>query len=316
MVTSSRLGIAFIGLAVGMAATLVGWASAPAGAATRPAAPSAVGATLVPGPSARVTFTPGADGGSPITGFTANCISLDGGTARSKSGSSSPIVVPNLTIGTSYYCRVRATNAVGAGPYSSFSPFFDVTATVPAAPTLLNATLAPGGSAKVTFTPGPDGGSPVTTYTAQCTSLDGGTSRAQNGPASPITVPNLTVGKTYYCRVRAVNAVGIGPYSPYGATFVIDPTVPAAPTSVSAVRVSATSGKVTFAAAADGGSAVIRFTANCQSTDGGTTRTVNGSASPVTVGNLTTGSTYRCRVRATNGIGPGPYSAFSGTFVP
>jgi hypothetical protein len=34
------------------------------------------------------------------------------------------------------------------------------------------------------------------------------------------------------------------------------------------------------------------------------------------VTNLTTGSTYRCRVRATNAIGTSPWSTYTTTFVP
>ncbi len=72
------------------------------------------------GGAVSVAFSPGANGGSPITGFTANCVSTDGGVSRSKAGSGSPINVTGLTVGKSYHCRVKATNAVGTSPYSAY----------------------------------------------------------------------------------------------------------------------------------------------------------------------------------------------------
>jgi hypothetical protein len=68
--------------------------------------------------------------------------------------------------------------------------------------------------------------------------------------------------------------------------------------------------------ASNGGSDITSYLAQCTSTDGGTGRSSTGPASPLTVGSLSTGKTYRCRVRATNAIGTGAYSAYSPTFVP
>jgi Tol biopolymer transport system component len=68
---------------------------------------------------------------------------------------------------------------------------------------------------------------------------------------------------------------------------------------------------VSFLPPADsGGSAISGYTADC----GGTTGT--GSASPVVVSGLANGSTVRCRVRAGNGAGPGPWSALSAAVTP
>ena len=63
---------------------------------------------------------PASDGGSPITGYTAQCVSTDGGVAETKTGAASPLVVTGLTSGKHYHCRVRATNAIGTGAYSAY----------------------------------------------------------------------------------------------------------------------------------------------------------------------------------------------------
>lgn len=52
-------------------------------------------------------FKSNGDGGSPISGYTAQCGS------RSSSGTSSPITIGGLQNGSSYTCSVTATNAVG-----------------------------------------------------------------------------------------------------------------------------------------------------------------------------------------------------------
>ena len=67
-----------------------------------------------------VAFSSNGNGGSPITGYTALCVSTDGGVTGSRTGTASPITVINLTANKSYHCRVRATNAVGTGPYGSY----------------------------------------------------------------------------------------------------------------------------------------------------------------------------------------------------
>ena len=278
--------------------------------ATRPGMPTVTGSTPGSG-SVTVSFTPGSDGGSPVTSFTAQCVSTDGGATRTTNGSASPITVSPLTTGKNYHCRVRATNAIGTGPYSAYGTTVLVSTSAPAAPTVTSTTPL-GGAARVSFSPGSDGGSPVTSFAAQCVSTDGGATRTTNGSASPITVSPLTTGKNYHCRVRATNAIGTGPYSAYGTTVLVSTSAPAAPTVTSTTPLGGAA-RVSFSPGSNGGSPVTSFTAQCVSTDGGATRTTNGNASPITVSPLTTGKNYHCRVRATNAIGTGPYSAYGTT---
>lgn len=177
-------------------------------AATAPAAPTNVTATVLTRSSARVGFTPPAtDGGSPITGYRATCVSTDGGTSRAAVGTSSPITVNNLTVGKRYRCSVRVTNAVGS-TYSALSPRI-LAAIAPTAPRNVAATVASPTSAKVTFTaPADNGGSPVTSYRVKCASTDGGAAGTTTGTASPLTVTGLTTGKRYRCYVGATTAAG------------------------------------------------------------------------------------------------------------
>ncbi len=77
---------------------------------------------------------PAANGGTPITGYTASCTSANGGVARSQTGAAiaTSIRVGGLTVGRRYTCTVSASNAVGAGQTSAstvaVTPFaFDIT---------------------------------------------------------------------------------------------------------------------------------------------------------------------------------------------
>jgi hypothetical protein len=89
----------------------------------------------------------------------------------------------------------------------------NVVPVAPQAPVLDSAT--PGSaSASVAFeAPGWDGGDSITSYTASCTSRDGGKSSSASGPESPLGVQSLSNNHTYTCVVRATNGVGTGPPS-------------------------------------------------------------------------------------------------------
>ncbi|QQS22775.1 fibronectin type III domain-containing protein [bacterium] len=91
-------------------------ANATPSAPTAPAAPT-IGTAVAGDESASVSFTPGSNGGSTITGYTVT--SSPGGFTGT--GSSSPITVSGLTNGVSYTFTVTATNAIGTSSASSAS---------------------------------------------------------------------------------------------------------------------------------------------------------------------------------------------------
>jgi hypothetical protein len=61
--------------------------------------------------------------------------------------------------------------------------------------------------------PSNNGGNAVTSYTATCTSSNGGTTRSATGAGSPLSVASLSAGHAYTCTVTATNARGTGPAS-------------------------------------------------------------------------------------------------------
>ncbi len=182
-------------------------------------APTVTSTTPAAAGQVTVAFSPNGNGGSPITNFTVLCNSTNGGVNKSKTGPASPLTVTALTPGRLYHCRVRANNAVGAGSYGAFGATV-MAAVAPASPTVTSSTPA-AGRVTVAFTAGATGGSPITGFTAACLSTDGGVTKTRTGPASPLSVLNLTSGKHYHCRVRATNAAGSSPYGAFGTTVLV-----------------------------------------------------------------------------------------------
>jgi hypothetical protein len=86
-----------------------------------PGAPGKVTAARAAAGRIKVSFTPAASNGSPVTSYTASCASGNGGATRAKSGTGSPLTVTGLTAGKRYTCTVTAANARGKGPASSAS---------------------------------------------------------------------------------------------------------------------------------------------------------------------------------------------------
>ncbi len=264
--------------------------------------------------SVSVSFSAPANNGSALTGFTATCVSSNGGATGSHSGPSSPLNVTSLTAGKTYTCTVTATNGVGTGPPSAPSNAVVPLASVPGAPTIGTAT-AGNGSVSVTFTaPAANGGSPITGFTALCTSSNGGAAGSGSGPTSPISVSSLTNGKTYTCTVKATNAIGSGPASAASNAFV-PATVPGAPTIGVATPGDGTVVVRFTAPTSNGGSPITTYTARCISSNGGAPGSASLLATQITVGGLTNGKSYTCSATATNAAGQGGASAATGTFA-
>lgn len=182
-----------------------------------PGAPSTPVLTSVASTSVFVTFSDGSNGGAAIDsrqiGYGTSpsapttYISSDGSTS-----------VTGLTPGTQYYFWARTHNTRGYGPLSGRSTA--TTTRIPDAPGTPTLSAVTPTSATVTWAAAGNGGSPITGY-----ELGYGTSFTAPttiiSALSPKTVTGLTPGSTYYFWVRAINAVGTGPWSTPASTSTI-----------------------------------------------------------------------------------------------
>ena len=220
--------------------------------------------------------------------------------------------VSGLTGATTYYFRVRAVNAQGAGTPSSEmeATAYDGTTPTPEAPPTL--TVTPGDLQVTLSWEAPRAGaSAIIRYEYQYKTASGtfgDTWTPVTGTETTVTVSSLTGGTTYTFRVRAVNAQGAGtPSSEIEATAYDGSSAePGAPTNLEATP---GDGQVTLSWEAPshiGDSAITGYEyqyKTASGTFGDTWTPVTGTET--TVSSLTGATTYFFRVRAVNGEGSG-----------
>jgi len=265
-------------------------------------APDAPSVALTPlNSSLQVGFTPGSDGGSPISTVSYRIGAgswVDAGTLMN------PFIISALTNGTAYSVQVRLDNALGAGPAST--PSTATPRTVPNAPTGATA-LSNTASADVAWTaPVLNGGSAITSYiaTAYDTPASGATVGTCTTSGTSCSITGLTNGTTYYVSVVAGNVAGFG--QPSAPRVVVMPLArPGAPT-LSSLAVGDTTLSATFTAGSAGSSAITSYQYRL---NGGAWQNATGTTSPLVISGLTNGTSYTVALRAVNAAGPGPASS-------
>ncbi len=291
---------------VASASILVGLPSTPAAPAVGPADSAIV-----------VVFSPPANNGSPISSYTALCVS-SGNPNRFASGSSSPITVLGAINGVPYTCSLTATNGVGTSASSADSATVKPAGAPdnPMPPTV----LAMNHAIKATFVPPANHGGSITNYEVDCTSFDGGVFGSASGANSPLTVGALTNGKTYTCDVTAFNVTGVGQSD--ASVPVVPNNIPDTPAKPTVVR-GAARVIVSFVLPADNGNAITKSSATCTSSNGGVQKSVDNVPfdegdvfSPITVLGLSNGKSYTCKVTVTNDAGTSAESPASSAVVP
>ncbi|MEI6701284.1 MAG: hypothetical protein WCL38_05985 [Actinomycetota bacterium] len=193
---------------------------------------------------------------------------------------------------------------------------------VPASPTGIVAkagstTSAITGPLVASYITGANNGSPITKFTASCTSSNGGvaqTAMHTGATAVPISLNGATLKKTYTCTVRATNSAGTCAASTPSAPVTVG--APARMTTPTTTKIAAGTLKVSFTTLSStltNGSPLSapNYTVTCTSSNGGTPRSVTGTLSPVTVAKLSPGKVYLCSVKPHNARGFGAASPSS-----
>jgi predicted phage tail protein len=299
-----------------------------------PGAPVITGVSRGAGSVSATWSAPASDGGSPVTGYV-----LQAFTAGNRQAGADLQVPPGQLTGSitglaagTYTLQVRATNAVGSGPFSARSTGVSP-ATVPGVPTSVTTAQTPAAITVNWVAPAATGGAPLTGFAVQV--IAPATGRALStqtaGPADTrLSITGLRVGTSYRFRVQAVNAVGSGLWSARTAAVLVV-TVPGAPINGTPVR-GAAGGALTFMAnwtppASTGGSPITGYRVRVVRMSDGTAAAtpVSETASAVLpatarsyLATVTTpaGTSYRFQVEAINALGPGPRSARSANVVP
>ena len=215
-----------------------------------------------------------------------------------------------LTASTSYSYRVRANNTAGNSLYTNTGTAVTAaTVVIPVAPTNLTATSISPTQINLAWTDNADNEDGFQIERCTGPSCANFTQIATVGP-NVTTYPNtgLTASTSYSYRVRAYNTAGSSAYS-NTAPATTAPTLPAAPTSLTALAVSPSQIN-------------LSWTDNSNNEDGFQIERCQGASCSsfvqiVTVGpnvttyqntGLTAGTSYSYRVRAINATGLSTYS--------
>ena len=151
---------------------------------------------------------------SPIISFTAVAVGDDSKTCTTPDETTTTCTITGLTNGTAYTFTVSATSTTGTSAQSLPSPAVtpSATATVPDAPTSATA-VAGDAEATITWTAPADGGSPITSYTAEAVGDDSKICTTPDGTATTCTITGLTNDTAYAFTVTSTNRIGTSPPS-------------------------------------------------------------------------------------------------------
>ena len=173
---------------------------------------------------------------------------------------------------------------------------------------------APPTALGVAFTPGPDGGNPFTSFTATCSSLNGGPTATASGPGSPIFVGGLAATGAYQCTVTAANSSGSSAPSAPFTVFLGGPgnclTVPTAPTALSRGPGN-NSATVSWAPSSGCIAGYVVTTYVNGVAQVGASKLIPGHGTTTVMKGLTNGVGYQFTVAAENGSIVGPASSLT-----
>ncbi|HEY3322391.1 MAG TPA: PA14 domain-containing protein [Planctomycetota bacterium] len=276
------------------------------GGQTVPAAPSNLAAGAASSSQINLTWT---DNATTEAGFKLERKTGSGGTwaqIAAPAANATSFGDTGLAAATTYFYRIRATNAVGDSAYSN-----EASATTgdvaPAAPTNLAATAASSTQINLTWA---DNSNNENGFKLERKMGSGGTYAQIAAPAANATSfgdSGLTPATTYFYRVRATNAAGDSGYSNEASATTAD-VAPAAPSNLAAIAPSPTQVNLTWV---DNASNETGFKLERKTGSGGAYAQINAPAANATSFGDTSASpntTYYYRIKATNAIGDSGYS--------
>ncbi|HEV2844746.1 MAG TPA: fibronectin type III domain-containing protein, partial [Thermoanaerobaculia bacterium] len=213
--------------------------------------------------------------------------------------------IGNLTPGTTYGFRVRASNAAGFSAYTNAANATTqapptTPSGIPAAPTSLAGTATGSGTVVLTWA---DNSSNETTFHIE-RSVNGGFQQIQTvgANATTATVTGLAAASTHFFRVRASNANGYSAYTNTATVLTLNPKpstpAPAAPNKLAARALSSSEIQLTWRDNSNN-EAAFRIEQKVGSTFQ-EVLVVGANTTSATVSGLAPSTTYSFRIRASN----------------
>jgi fibronectin type 3 domain-containing protein len=276
--------------------------------ATTPAAPTWKPATAASNKVDLSWNAPADNGGAAITGYKLYRAGTSGAeTLLATLGTGTTYSDTGLTNGVTYYYKLSATNGRGeSGLSAELSATPAPAVTVPATPAL-GSPAAGDRTVGLSWSAPADGGSALTGYKLYRSTSSGAETLVANlGTATTYLDSGLTNGVTYYYRLAATNGVGDSALST--ERFATPATTPATP-ALGAPVAGNTTVTLSWAAPADGGSALTGYKLYRSTSSGAETFLATlGTSNTYTDRVLANGTTYYYRLAACNALGDGSLS--------
>ena len=221
--------------------------------------------------------------------------------------------VSGLTAGTTYYYRVRAFNSAGTSVSSNIITAKTLTVSIPVAPVATTATniTQTGFSANWNASSGATGYYLDVSTSSTFASFVTGYSSKSVGNVLSSSVSGLTVGTTYYYRVRAFNSTGTSVSSNIITAKTLTVSIPVAPVATTATNITQTgfSANWNASSSATGYYLDVSISSTFASFVTGYSSKSVGNVLSSSVSGLTAGTIYYYRVRAYNSSGTSPNSS-------
>ena len=291
------------------------------GDTTAPTAPGNLAAAALSDSQINLSWTAATDDIAVTSYLVERCAGVNcSAFAQIATNSSTAFSNTSLLGSTTYRYRVRATDAAGnLGPYSNIATAITPAppdTQAPTAPSGLNPVVASNTRIDLSWTASTDNIG-VTAYLVEQCQGAGCSGFAQVGTtSSPLfSATGLSGSTSYSFRVRATDAAGnVSAYSPTGSATTSaspDTQAPTAPTALTATAASSSQIDLSWNPSTDDVGVVSYLIERCQGAScAAFTQIASVSGTSFSSAGLTSSTTYRYQVRATDAAGNlGPYSS-------
>ncbi len=231
---------------------------------TRPGPPSTLTAKVDSPSMITVSWTPGDDGGSPITGYRVRVFVGEDFTTETFVDVEPTVrsyTITGLLASTKYTISVRPNNAIGSDGSFKFVQPTTSRATRPGSPATLTATVTGPSTIDISWTPPTEtGGSPITGYRVRVLVGEDFSTETfvdVEPTVRSYTVTGLMASTKYTISVQPINAIGSDDSFKLVQPTTAALTAPAAPTGLTATADGRTKIKLTWTAPTDNGGAAI-----------------------------------------------------------
>lgn len=224
-------------------------------------------------------------------------------------GATIPGQAQNYGGGPQYYFKAQLS-----GHYQGAAPMVEVWFNLPAKPAFFPsppsvwADEVTASSARVVLWPEADNGSPIVEWQSQMSTNSSFSTIFRQGTGTH-TEYNLGANTRYYVRGRTRNAIG---WSGWSLTddFTTGQTIPGAPVLTIGTTTESTAA-LSWTSPANGGSTITSYDLQFSGDSSFTNSKIvsYGKVNSGSLINMAPGTLYNMRIRAVNGVGPGPWSA-------